>query len=187
MLGTVSIRRIIKKQLIHAILIITAVFAAEGFSILAYYIDKASFIYFQAGNFVLFLGYYGEYIIKGGLAAIDRFSMKTKEIDVEIIGVIIEGYIGSKQQVVGKVYVNSGISRNKMMRKYLPFGGCAAFEHDVEFLGMPSYRKNTLYRLTYLKCSRIIVNIEQLTECGGGDVPCSISDYAKSKIKENAG
>lgn len=56
MLGTVSIRRIIKKQLIHAILIITAVFAAEGFSILAYYIDKVSSVYFELGILYFFLG-----------------------------------------------------------------------------------------------------------------------------------
>lgn len=104
-----------------------------------------------------------------------------ESIDIVIKGVAIEGCLGSRNQnVVAKVFPNTP-NQKKRIEPVLSFFNYNVYIHDVELLGMPNYLSKHIYRIQYLKNSKLIDSIEDISQSETHQpVPSNISTYAQS-------
>lgn len=125
------------------------------------------------------------WIWKGVLAIADLIKQETCTTMVNVFGVYIEGYQGTKNCLFADVYRVG--KENKPGNRMLPLTNCFHMRHDVCLLGMPMYYSNHTYRLTYLKHSRFIVEIEDLSSDDSKRSSLAnteTSEFAKSIIKK---
>ncbi|MBR5947262.1 MAG: hypothetical protein IKZ82_01275 [Clostridia bacterium] len=129
--------------------------------------------------------YAAGWIWKGVLAVADLIKPETITTSVNVFGVHIDGYQGTKNCLFADVY-RCG-KESKPVKRMLPLTNCFHVRHDVRLLGMPMYYNDHTYRLTYLKHSRFIVEIEDLSSNDNKRnslVKTEASEFAESIIKK---
>lgn len=103
------------------------------------------------------------FAIKGILACLDLIHCSTRSKTVTVKHVCLDVYVTfGEEHLYGEIcYLDPNVTKQSKL-KNLPM---LRLIHDIELMGEPqeSYFKNHQYKITYLRFSRIVVKIEDLT------------------------
>lgn len=135
------------------------------------------------------------YLILHAIALSDRYAkaiqsaldlMYTEECEttVKINGVILNAWDILGNGLYGKIYCYYPETRPQRPMKERDYLFRGNIIYDVETHGYPDFNKNSLYRITYLRFSKIITKIEDLSpNAPKYPVYVSIDEYARRAIE----